>query len=143
MLDDWEIKEPITNASGGRIDLYDMIRNKKIPRTSRDSTPETMADASGRGVVIKPGEQSSSRSNPGALSDTELIAIGYEALVMMMARDPKRWRLERRAARMLTRILTERGMSKDNRERIVDVAVQQWQGAKGWRGECKAHPAQK
>jgi len=103
-----------------------------------------MARASGRGVVLKPEEQSSPRSNSGALlTDTELIALGYEALVMMMARDPKRWRLERRAARMLNRLLTERGLHQIIREKIVDIAVGHWQEAKGWRGECKAHPAQR
>lgn len=121
-----------------------MARNKKIPRPSRDSTPETMAVASGRGVVLRPEPQSSSRSGSGALlTDADLIAVGYQALVMMMARDPKRWRLERRAARMLRHVLTERGMDKDGQERIVTIAMNQWQNTEGWRGESNAHPAQR
>jgi hypothetical protein len=120
-----------------------MIRNKKIPRPSRDSSPETMVTASGRGVVLKPESQSSSRSGSGVIfTDAELIAIGYEALVLMMARDPKRWRLERRAARMLRLVLTERGVDKDAQERLISVATQQWQSTEGWRGKCKAHRAQ-
>ncbi len=112
------------------------MRNKKIPRPSRDNLPETMVSVSGRGVVLRPEEQSSSRSNSGALSDTDLIAIGYEALVMMMARDPKRWRLERRAAKMLRRVLTERGVGADHQEQIVTIALQHWQNAKGWPKEA-------
>lgn len=140
----WEFDFSITHASSDIIAIHGMMHNKKIPRTSRGSTPETMARASGRDVVTKPEKQSSPRSNSGvSFTDTDLIVLGYQALVMMMVRDPKRWRLERRAGRMLNRLLTERGLQQADREKIVDIALHQWQNTKGWRGECKAHPAQR
>jgi len=63
------------------------------------------------------------------LTDTDLIKIGYDAMVETYARHPKRHLLRKRAIKVLRRMLTERGVEKTRSDFLIRCAETQWDEA--------------